>query len=234
MIAGFGAGAVASTLAGRQEDAEKGAFARLADNFDIAVMALHDAEHCRQAQSAAREFGGEERVENALQRFRRHTAAVVGDLERHETSRLDLRAAARWRAQPCGPQTMRIRITPGASPMASAALMRRFMTICWICPGSASTKQSLGGEVELHRDAARNGGAQQGEVVAHQPGEIELLENEAAAGIGQHLVAEIGRALRREHDVGQAGAGFPGTISANRLPLPRIATSGLLKSWAMP
>ena len=70
-------------MGGREEHLEGGAAAGLAINLDGAPVAADDAEHGGQTETAAGEFGREERVKNPFQCLRRHATTGVGHFEKN-------------------------------------------------------------------------------------------------------------------------------------------------------
>ena len=66
---------------GRQQHLERRAPVRLAVDLDGAAVAVDDAQHRRQAQTASLELRGEERLEKAFPRIGIHAAADVRNFE---------------------------------------------------------------------------------------------------------------------------------------------------------
>ena len=116
--------ASASPATGGKEDPEGGALRRGAVRMRMwPLMALDDPHDGRESQAAPGELGGEERVEDPLQRAAVHAAPGVGHLEEH------VAAGVLGPASPSSSRPVRSEIVPGASPSASEALVMRFITI---------------------------------------------------------------------------------------------------------
>ena len=114
-----------SQLAGRtEEDMERSAAPGVAFELYRAAETADDPLHHRESEAVARRLRGEERIENPGLGIEGHAAARIRNVQPHELARAAGRRlrAGHWR------RAVRIVITPSRSPIASDALVTRFIT----------------------------------------------------------------------------------------------------------
>ena len=205
--------------------------------------AAHDAQDGGEPQAAPGELGGEEGIEDAAAGRRR-------PCPRPCPSPRGTRSAPGAGAGPGAPASRRSRVAtrlagahgdrrPARSPMASAALMMRFITTWRIWVASRLDRGQVRRELVAQRGPLGTDGLEQLRHLPHERRQVERLDHEAAlAGVGQHLVGELGGALaarrRSARRAPRAGESAGRLARAARSALPRMATSRLLKSWAIP
>ena len=153
----------------RQEKAARGTAsrARRAPHLDGSAVPADDPERRREAEPAPRELGGEERIEDPLQRGFVHATAGVLDLEIHVLALgqlvVELRLSQVGAVEHLTPVLHRMR--PSASPRASEALVMRFM----ILSASASRRRRLAAGPWRARRSARPASRRHLEQVPHLP-----------------------------------------------------------------
>ena len=93
--------------------------------MDRAAETPDDSLHHRKSEAVARGLGGEERIENTGLRVETHSATRIPDLQLHALAGL-----AGDGSRPAVTRPVRMVITPSRLPIASDALVTRFMTSC--------------------------------------------------------------------------------------------------------
>ena len=144
------AGCLSRLFGTRQQYLKRSALARCAHQTDCPTETPNDPLDDRKPEAVAREFGGEERVENPGLHFGCHAAPGVGDLQLQVIA---LGQAFRVRAASPGPLSppRGHRITPSRSPIASDALVMRFITTCRICRGIGSHGRKILAQIGFQR-----------------------------------------------------------------------------------
>ena len=156
--------AAAGRSRGGQKDLKSRAFANAALHGDPALMLLDDAINRGQAQAGAAVhfLGGEKRLENPAQIFRRDAAAGVAERSGRQTARAPPPGSAARRRQSMATAEVLMRNWPPRG-MASRELTARLSSTCSIMPRSAliegrpGEKSTLQGDV-LAQDAPEHFG----------------------------------------------------------------------------
>ena len=189
---------------------------RLADDLDRSPMSAHDAEYRGQTQTTPRELGREERIEDFRPAFPGTCRSRCRPLPGRHTPLpggicLEVRSPDRYARSQCMTPVLTA-ITPLRSPIASEALMIRFMTICTHLDrvrldcraGRAGAKLYFQQTLLGDRDLQETGH------VLRQVGEVEMFDAKSAlAGVGQHLLGKFGRPARAIHYLGDQAAERP-------------------------
>ena len=172
-------------------------------------MAAHDAQHGRQAQAPAGEFGGKKRFEDAPLGFLVHAGARIRDLEPD--------------VQTFGQVFVEIRLAKifartlhqaGRDRDDAAAVADGFRGVghqvhddLADLAGIAVQRRQRFLQIQVERGFLRNGGLQQGEHVSDQIAQPDVVDDETAlAGISQNLATEFRGAQRGFLDRQQAFA----------------------------
>src|SRR5260370_13429909 len=116
----------------RQEHPERTALVQFALDLDRPMIAAHDSQNGRQSQAASREFGGEERIENASNRIFIHAAAGVAHFEPTVCTGPDVPQGEVASDDILVDRPVRVltRTIPSCSPIASAPLTSRLKMSC--------------------------------------------------------------------------------------------------------
>ena len=182
------------SLSGK-EDLEGGALARLAVEPERALVAADDAQHRGQAQASARELGGEEGLEEVLLRLRIHARPVS------DTSRVRYRPGAGFPLDRRSCQVLaehsvtpvEMVMTPLCSPMASEALITRFMTTWRSWLASPRHGRQVPAQIEIEERLLGDRALEQVEHVLDERSQVDGFDHEVAPpGVREHLPAEIG------------------------------------------
>ena len=187
---GFGRRFLDCTRPGRQEDLECGAAPDLGDRVDEPPELLHDAIAGRQTQPGALAFrlGGEERLEDLLEDFRRNAAAVINDFNQHIVAVSDVNEtilARRSSIRPRGPDQQApatALLDHGVARIGAKIGHHRFQLAL---VGANARQVAAVDDVQL--DALIDDVAQQRVVVRQRIGDVEDFGNERLlAREGQH------------------------------------------------
>ena len=229
----------------RQQDAERRAAPGLADDdLDRALMAAHDAEHRGQAEPAPRELGREERIEDP----RRVVAASmphagVGHLERTRTpppaASSPIQASARSARRPAcarcasviGPRSLADRVG-GVGDQVHDHLpdLRRVAVDRAAGPSSGrSSSRALLGDRASAAGASSRRRSPRGRRAARRSGPCP-----STRASGWSARPRAAPSSRSASTVSQRRMRRRAARSSARLALPRMPTSRLLKSCAMP
>ncbi len=183
----------------REQQAEDGAPPGRAVDAQRAAVPAHDAENGGEAEAAAGELRREERLEDAIDGARVHARAVVAHLEGDVAAGRERLPARLPQRSVAGADVARAggdRDRPPLSPIASAALMTRFISTCWIWPTSASTGGSSGSSRASSRTLFGSATSRRGRFSRTSAlKSVGRTTKWPAARVGEHLPREVGRAL---------------------------------------
>ena len=195
---GFGGLHVGGAFGAGQQDFESRAPARLAEDFERALVPADDAEHGGQAEPAPGEFRGEKRIENPRLHFGRHAAAVVRDFEAEVVALRQVR----------GEKGAREILAVGAGEAGGEADEAAFFAHglggvddqihhhLAELRGVAEHRGQGVGEAEFQHRAFADRDLEQPRGFHDERVEVEPLDDEAAlARIGEHLFAKVGGAF---------------------------------------
>ena len=185
----------------RKREVERAAHAHRAVHPDVATRLPHDAVHGRQPEAGAlaHRLGGEERLEDVLERFAAHTHAGVAHREHDVAAGHHLRAVELAEALDLRVLGANLQDTAGGHRVArvDGQVHEHLLDLARVSAGGPQLFTRREEEGHVLADHA----VQQGQGGADQRVEVELTQLEhLTSAIGQQLTRELGRAPPRLRD----------------------------------